>query len=188
MLFYGAVAVVCIIALLAIPIEIVFSVQRHEKFEKSVSIGWLFGIVRFTPPLNGSEPKPERPKKEKKRSGKENGRRAIAVARNRSFRLRLIRFIKDIFGAVHLSDLTLRARLGLGDSADTGMLWGFIGPVAGFLASIRKAIIRIEPEFMYETFELDSKGRVRLIPLQFLFIMFAFILSPVTLRVIWGLR
>ena len=188
MLLYGVLAVVCIVALLAIPVEIVFNVQQNETSHKSVSIGWLFGLVRVTPTMDGSESEPERPKKKKKKSGKENGRRAIAVARNRSFRLRLIRFIKDIFEAMHLSDLTLRARLGLGDPADTGMLWGFIGPVAGFLASIRKAVIRIEPEFMYETFEIDSKGSARIIPLQLMFIMFAFVLSPVTIRMIWGLR
>jgi hypothetical protein len=187
-LLYGALAFLCVIALLAIPVEIAFSVQRREMFNKTISIGWLFGVVRATLPMNGTKPSSDRRKKKKKNGGKDRGRRAIAIARNTSFRQRLLKLFKDILGATRVSGLTLRARLGLDDPADTGMLWGFVGPLASLLASIRSAAIRIEPEFMCETFELDSEGKVRIIPIQYIFIMVGFILSPVTIRMMWELR
>ena len=188
MLLLGAIAFLFIIALLAIPVEIAFNIQRREMFYSSFSIGWLFGVVRLPLKMNGSEPSSKPQKRKKKRKGGESGRRTIAIAGNKSFRLRLIRFFKDIIGAVQVSGLTLRARLGLDDPADTGMLWGFIGPFSVLLAGIRKAVIRIEPEFMNETFEFESKGEIRVVPLKVITIIVFFILSPVTIRMIWMLR
>ena len=191
MLLWVFLAIICGVALLAIPVEIVFDVRRHEILDGSVSIGWLFGIIRAPLPINSSAPSSERPKKKigkEQKKRKDGSRRAILVIRNAPFRQRVVRFIREFLHAINVTGLTLRARLGLDDPADTGMLWGFIGPLSGLLATIQNAVIRIEPEFMYETFELEGKGKVRLVPLQFIFIVALFALSPVTMRMLWALR
>ena len=191
MLLWVLLAFICLVALLAIPIEIVFNVRRHEILDGSVSIGWLFGLLRAPLPINSSDPSSERSKKKigrEKKKRKDGGRRAILVIRNAPFRQRVVRFIQEFLRAINVTGLTLRARLGLDDPADTGMLWGFIGPLSGLLATIQNAVMQIELEFMYETFELEGKGKVRLIPLQFIFIVALFALSPVTMRMLWALR
>ena len=191
MLFWVLLAIICLVALLAVPIEIAFNVRRHEILDGSVSIGWLFGIIRAPLPINDSAPSSDRPKKKigrEKKKRKDGSRRAIMVIRNAPFRQRVVRFIREFLRAINVTGLTLRARLGLDDPADTGMLWGFIGPLSGLLATIQNAVIRIEPEFMYETFELEGKGKVRLVPLQFIVIVALFALSPVTVRMLWELR
>ncbi len=73
-------------------------------------------------------------------------------------------------------------RLGLGDPADTGRLWAFLGPLNAAAQNLRNAEVRIEPEFVDPTFEFEINGRVRLVPLQFLALATAFALSPPSIR------
>jgi len=188
-LFLGTLALLLIVALLAIPVEIAFNVQRREKFHFAVSIGWLFGVVSAPLSDSGSGPSSERRKK-KSRKGqkKDRSRKAFSVVVNTRFQRRVIRFLKDILGAIRMPAFTLRARLGLGDPADTGMLWGIVGPLAAVLADARNSAVYIEPEFMHETFELDCSGKVRVIPIQFVYIAALFFLSPITIRMLWELR
>jgi Protein of unknown function (DUF2953) len=89
-----------------------------------------------------------------------------------------MRFVRDLWHVVHKKDVVLRVRIGLGDPADTGQLWAIVGPVAGVLANIQEALIDIEPEFRDATFELDSSGTLRVIPLQVLYMTVALLLSP----------
>ena len=57
-------------------------------------------------------------------------------------------------------------RLGLDDPADTGLLWGVIGPVAALLGAAERISVRVEPDFAAETIDVDSSGQIRLIPLR----------------------
>lgn len=73
-------------------------------------------------------------------------------------------------------------RLGLGDPADTGRLWAMVGPLSALVQNLRNAEVRIEPEFADPVFEFESHGRVLLIPIQFIFVIIAFALSPPSIR------
>lgn len=184
MLEASVLVILCLVVLLAVPVEFAFSVRRCETFDGALVIGWLFGTVRAPIPLKGSaKPSPAKKKKGKWRGGL-NG---LAVIRNGAFLRRTIRLARDILGAVNVSGLMLRIRVGLDDPADTGMLWGAAGPLAGVLAGVRRADITIEPEFACEVFELDGEGKVRLVPLQLIFIVAVYLASPVTVRMIWKL-
>lgn len=187
MLEASVLVILCLAALLAVPVEFAFSVRRRETFDGAFVIGWLFGAVRAPIPLKGSA-KPSPVKKKTKKKGKwSGGLNGLAVIRNGAFRRRTIRLARDIFGAMNVSGLILRARVGLDDPADTGMLWGAAGPLAGVLAGTRRADITIQPEFAYEVFELDGEGNVRLVPLRLIFIVARYLASPVTVRMIWKL-
>ncbi|MDH3560532.1 MAG: DUF2953 domain-containing protein, partial [Gammaproteobacteria bacterium] len=98
--------------------------------------------------------------------------------RQKSFRRRVTRFIRDVWHAIHKRDVRLNVRIGLGDPADTGQLWAVVGPVAGILSTAREATVGIVPDFVEETFELDSRGNLRLIPLQMLYLAAGLLLSP----------
>lgn len=179
----GVVAFLLLIVLLAIPITLTFQVSLRQAFQGHIKLQWLFGLVRVRLPLfqskglslEGKELKQkisrfERPPRKKKDF--------FAVIRQKAFRRRINRFIRDFWRAVHKRNVSLRIRIGLGDPADTGQLWAIAGPVAGMLANVQEASIEIEPEFFDTTFELDGSGNIRLIPLQIIYLTVGLLLSP----------
>ncbi len=180
----GAVAfLLLLIALLAIPITLTFQVSWQQTLQGNIKLRWLFGLVRVAlSSFNSNEPSPASEKPAQKnirfeRSPRKNSNLFAAIWQN-TFRRRIIRFIGDVFHAVHKKDVRLYVRIGLGDPADTGRLWAIVGPVTGLLANIQEASIEIEPEFFDTTFELDSSGNIRLIPVQLIYLAVGLLLSP----------
>jgi hypothetical protein len=180
-------------ALLAVPSTIVFSVHRTKETRGTVRFSWLFGLVRFKvrmprpaksrkrpAPAPVMKPKPPRPRKKKWRAGG-----MVSLIRERAFRQRVHKFVQDILRATHARNLFLRLRIGLDDPADTGRLWAAIGPIAGVLQNLRVADVRIVPDFMDAALEVESHGRFRLVPIQFIALTAAFVLSPTMLRAWW---
>jgi hypothetical protein len=157
-----------------------------------MTLQWLFGLVRIQLPSSASTTtdraqetvKITEPKK-LQASRKAN---PMIALRQKAFRQRLFRLIGDLWRAVHKQHVMLRIRIGLGDPADTGQLWALVGPLSGMLATIQDAMIEIEPEFIDSVFELDSSGKIRIVPLQLLYLTFGLLLSPVFWRGINQMR
>ena len=170
-------------ASLAIPVTLTFHVSWHRVFQNEFKLIWAFGLVRVRIP--SYESKARSPKGEEvgkridpsERSSRK-GRNVFSVVRQKEFRRRIIRFVGDLWHAVYKKNIVLRVCLGLGDPADTGQLWSILGPVAGILANVQEASIKIEPEFFDATFELDSSGSIRIIPLQMICLIAALLMSP----------
>jgi hypothetical protein len=165
---------------------VAFRIDRIKEIKGQVSFHWLFGLVRFRigiPGAANAEPQHKRKptKKTRKRKPGGNARGVFALLKQSAFRRRAIRFIKDVLRATHARDLYLRLRIGLGDPADTGRLWALLGPIAGIATNLRSAKVRIEPEFMDPVLEVESHGEFSLIPLQFIALATAFVVSPTTL-------
>jgi hypothetical protein len=177
-----------LLIVLAIPVELAFSVQRREgKQRVRGTFGWLFGLVRLplgkTKARAESRPVHRKAKKSKPRRG--GASRVWTVVRNEGFGWRVLRLVRDLLRRVHIFDLSLKVRLGLDDPADTGRLWAVVGPVAALLTLPPVARFAIEPEFNTETLEVDGKGHIRIIPIQLLFVILVFLLSPITLRAMY---
>jgi hypothetical protein len=175
-----------LLLLLAVPVELEVRLQGIEPLEGQVAIGWLFGLVRFRIPIPGAartEKEPEtRPKELPERARpRSRSRNALAALRPAEFRGRLYRLIRDVVRAVNVRRLSLRVRLGLGDPADTGRLWALMGPLDA-LARMGNAEVRLEPDFVDPVLEFQLDGRVRLVPLRFIALAVAFVLSPPTIR------
>lgn len=174
-----------LLALLAIPVDLTFAVHRDaRRQESSGSLGWLFGLVRLhlrKPKVGARE---TRGRSRGDLSPRKRGavHRAKAVLRVEGFAWRLLRFARDLLYCVRVRDLSLNVRLGLDDPADTGRLWAVVGPLAAALATPSFARVHIQPEFAAEALEIDGKGCLRVIPIQVLFLVFVFVLSPITLR------
>jgi len=179
-----------VVGLLAVPLTVGFSIHRIEETRGLIRFRWLFGLVRFqlriprpskARPGSGTMPgKKAKPRGRRKRKGGAGG--LLSLIRQRAFRQRVHRFICDVLRATHPRDLFLRLRIGLGDPADTGRLWAVVGPIAAMAQTLRGAAIRIEPDFIDPVFEVESQGRFRLVPIQFIGLTAAFLLSPTTLR------
>ncbi len=182
-----------LIVLLAIPLTIVFSIHRNNGTQGLIRFGWLFGLVRFQltlPHDSGDKSEPEstsRPSKEIKarstrsRKKKRNTQSLYDLLSQPIFRQRVMQFIRDVVAATHARDLFFHRRIGTGDPADTGRLWSIIGPLAGLLRNIKNVDAYIEPEFMEPLLEIETHGRFRLIPIQFIYLLIRFLLSLATL-------
>ncbi|UCH46502.1 MAG: DUF2953 domain-containing protein [Betaproteobacteria bacterium] len=175
--------------LLAVPIDLAFRIEGVRTFQGHMSLRWLFGVVRFRIPVpDSAAQRPEakvsqRPTK--KRSIRKKRRKHlnfVAVLKQAEFRRRAYRFAKDLIHAVHVQRLRLLMRLGLGDPADTGRLWALVGPLSAMAQNLQSADVRIEPEFMDSVLEVRADGQLRLVPLQFLGLAIAFLLSPTSIR------
>jgi len=182
-----------LLALLAIPVSLTFHVSWQQDLQNDIRLKWAFGLVRMRiAPDRSGESSPEGEKVQQKiaRSGRAPGkeRNVFAVIRQKRFRQRIIRFVSDLWHAIHKKNVNLRARIGLGDPADTGQLWAMLGPMAGMLASIQEVSITIEPEFLDTTIELDGSGSIRIIPLQIIYLTTAMLLSPPVWRGIRQIR
>ena len=172
-----------LIALLAIPVTLTFQMSWPKAIQQDALLKWAFGLVKLRIPA--SEPKAlasadDESKRKAQRSKDSFGKRTnvFAAIRLKPFRRRIVRFIRDLWRAVHKKDLSLRVRVGLGDPADTGQLWAIVGPIAGLLTTVQGAAIAIEPEFSDSTFEFNSAGSIRIIPLQLIGMTIALLLSP----------
>ncbi len=182
---------VCLMVILAMPINLIFSVHKQGAAQWSVVVCWLFGLVRIPMPTMESfgrrrRRKPERPRAIKRIIGSVFGGkdRIMPVLKSKGFMKRVVRLVKDLMRTVHVHRLGLHARLGLDDPADTGRLWGMVGPLAGLLSDYQSVDVNIEPEFRAETFDLDGEGDIRIIPLQIIFVIVSFLISPATLRAV----
>ena len=180
-----------LLLLLAVPVDLSFSLQRHEgRQEGSGILRWLFGLVRIrlgTPEVP-ARAQPERPKA-RQRQGRRGGARSMkAMLRVEGLGRRLLRLARDLLRRIHIRDLSLQVRLGLDDPADTGRLWAVVGPLAAILPLPPAARIAIEPQFAAEAFEVDGSGDIRIIPVQLLFVLLVFLLSPGTLRALYAAR
>ncbi|WPC67072.1 DUF2953 domain-containing protein [Rhodoferax ferrireducens] len=171
--------------LLALPIDVAFRVEGIETFNGQIAIRWMFGLVRFRARIPGLSKPAREPQAAKvrvkpdKRSSRPN---VLALLRQAAFRRRVYRLATDLVRAAHLHRLHLRMRLGLGDPADTGRLWALVGPLNAVAQNLRNADVRIEAEYLDPVFEFQARGRLLLVPLQFLILAIGFALSPASIR------
>ena len=173
---------------LAIPLEVGFHLERREATRGRVAFRWLFGAIRAEVPFPSRRKPGKREKardqarddEEGRRRGR--GRRLLSAVRDDAFRDRAWRFAKQLLRAVHLDDLYLHARLGLGDPADTGRLWALLGPVGAAAAALPRIDVRLEPEFVDPVLEVEARGRAVVVPLEILLLVGAFLVAPASVR------
>jgi len=176
-----------VIALLAMPLSLTYDVSSRKDYRNDVTVNWAFGLLRFGIPADrrgdaARDAETSEPVDDHSRHSSAAGQGGFVAIRQKAFRRRLLRFVGDLWHAVHKDDIRLNIRLGLGDPADTGMLWAFVGPVAGILDCTDDVAVSIVPDFFDAIFEIDSRGSVRLIPLHILCLTVALMLSPAVWR------
>ena len=176
-----------VLALLTVPFSIHFHVHWPQPDGQDIRVRWAFGLVRFRVRpksvkrvVKKAEPQPEpepAPNRTHKRMSLRQ-RNALAVIWNHRFRARMMQFFGDLVRALRIRDFLLRVRIGLGDPADTGSLWAIVGPISGFFSGSSGGSVWIEPDFVDSTFELNSSGHIRIIPIQLIGLTVSLMLSP----------
>lgn len=172
-----------LVGLLAIPVTLDIRLAWDDRLLDDVTLRWAFGLVRV--PIRSRRGKPSeadtiKPEKPAKRRGRTKRKRinVIRILQQKASRRRLFRFLKDLWNAVAKHDVSLRLRLGLGDPADTGLLWSVVGPLSGYLTTLEDASIHIEPDFFETALEFEGSGRLRLVPLHVIALVTGLLLSP----------
>jgi len=176
--------------LLAVPLRVAFEFERVEAFKGRLTFRWLFGLVRFRVHVPGARKPPQESKAVPARVKPSIHRQAnvLAVLREAEFRRRVYRLIRELVRAAHVRRLQLRMRVGLGDPADTGRLWALMGPLSAVVRNLRDADVQFEPDFVDPVFEVQARGGLLLIPLQFILLAISFAISPVSIRAWFSLR
>lgn len=205
-----AVLLLAVLFLLATPVTISFSIVRREAFSARITIGWLFGLLRFTPSLARSgdrakrrrrrrpvaaPPEPddssgeapsEVPSEVPPEAPRVQAKRFRRLLKSKGFVRGVLRFLRDMARCVRFVSLRVAGRIGLDDPCDTGRLWGSICAVTGFLHGAKRVRFLVEPEFNEAVFELDGQGEIRIVPVTLLLPTVRFVLSPATLRAAWA--
>lgn len=192
------------VLLLATPVTISFSIVRRKAFSARITIGWLFGLLRFTPPLTGDGERTRRKRRRRRRpdaappepdeASRKAPRKAPgapaqrfrALLKSEGFVRGVLRFLCDMARCVRFVSLHVAGRVGLDDPCDTGRLWGSICAVTGFLHGAKRVRFLVEPEFNEAVLELDGRGEIRIVPATLLLPTVRFVLSPATLRAAWA--
>ncbi len=173
--------------LLSIPVDLAFSYEKGEGSRSRMRIGWLFGLIGKE--LGGEKKgREKKPKELKAKKGRRSFRGPLAVLRARGFSGRLLLLARRLLQSVQVRDVDVEFQVGTGDPAEMGLLYGVIGPSVALARSSFSPNIRIEPNFVEETFEGHARGAVRVYPIRLIPPLVAFALSPATFRGVRALR
>ncbi len=181
---------------LSVPVDLTFSLEKDKGFQSRARIGWLFGLVgknlgakekrQKREKLEEPEKSEEREKlEEPKKQGKKRGSRMfLAILRTRGFPGNSLKLARRLLRAVRVRELKLDLQIGLGDPAETGFLFGFVGPVLASVSSISSADINVEPVFHEQTMRGYCKGSIRVFPIRLVLAIVLFAFSLTTVRVV----
>lgn len=190
-----------VLLLFAIPVHVAFQLTGFNTIEGDVSIRWMFGLLRFRIPIKRDEhQKPTsqeddasgidafdesasttsrgETRKSRRYRGEAAKNSPAAMLYHAPARRRLLRFLRELLYAVRIQELYLQMRLGLGDPADTGRLWAWLGPLNAAIGHCRQWRIDIKPDFMNAVAGFNTHGRVMFIPLRLIVLLIGFLLSP----------
>ena len=182
-----------VVILLAMPVTLTYQLSWRQTLSADLRLNWAFGLVRTDLSSDLAKARTDKSEAARKRAGgsrKPEGSKpnVLAAIRQPAFRRRILRFVRDVWRAIHKKNVELLIRVGLGDPADTGQLWGVLGPLSGMFSRARDIRIAIEPDFLDATLDVDSSGTVRMIPLRLVIIALGLVISPPVWRGIMLMR
>ena len=165
-----------VLVALALPIRI--AVEAHTTPERRLRLKMaLFGGALPLPAVTAgpAAASPERPAPTRRRARRRRGGRRPAL---RIVAIPVRKVASDLRSGLRLRRLKVDGRVGLGDPADTGRLWGWTAPLLYGLPMPGSAEIALAPAFGGPALEgtLEAEGEVRLVPL-----------ARLGLRVLWAL-
>ena len=166
-----------IILVLSVPLDMVLDIEVYGKPKARLRLSWLFGLVSKE---IGKAKKKVIKEKQKPREHKKRIWDIFEILRTRGLLKQLEVLIRDVLRHFKVKDFIADFRVGLGDPADTGLLFALIGPATYLPGSPFLHQARVEPSFDDEAvFEGYSHGVVRLRPIQLALPFLRFVFSLV---------
>lgn len=168
-------------ALLLVPITLDLHLDASDR---SAVVRWAFGLVKLD--LLARHPKAQSAADAR---DAQHGRRGHRAARSAMRALRieglwrcLDRLARRLLRATHPRNARFAVRIGLGDPAATGILWGAVAPVAMDLPAWTSDRLHLELDFIDTCFELRGRGHFTVVPAELLLVSVGFAFSPPVVR------
>ncbi|MFC1995034.1 DUF2953 domain-containing protein [Chloroflexota bacterium] len=177
---------VLIIFALSVPLDLELRIDVYDRPKFRMRLSWFFGLV--SKEIAKKEKKPKEKKaikgKHKPRKREPGARTMLEILRTKGLVGQIKLLLKGILRIPRIEDLAADLKVGLGDPADTGLLFALIGPTTSFLGSSFLNKIKVQPSFADEAIlEGSLHGVLRLWPIQTVTPLLRFIFSLPTLRV-----
>jgi hypothetical protein len=163
-LYLIAFVLLCLLLLLATPVELSLQLEKEERFDYKARLHWFFGLVSVDLTALAKSAATAKKPKRKKRSSHPSKFPGGSVSPQSVARL-----LRGLRRSLQVKELSLHGRIGLGDPACTGMLMGALQPL---LLSARQ--VRLVPDYQEEVFEGRFSARVRLVPLRIFGVLLRF--------------
>ncbi|HEX73573.1 MAG TPA: hypothetical protein G4N93_00250 [Dehalococcoidia bacterium] len=179
-LYIIAGVILFIVLMLSIPVDMKFDLATNEHAKAKIRIGWLFGLVWKDIRTRKKKKPKEKPKKRRKRGIKS----FLPLLRIKGLLGKILKLIRQILGCLKIKQLDVASRVGLDNPFDTGMLCSVLWPALIPPNPSGKVIFRLEPVFSEFAFEASLQGWVRLFPIQLVWTLVSFVLSPTGLRLL----
>lgn len=176
-----------IVFALAIPLNLSLQVDVPGKPRFRTKIRWLFGLVHKE--IAKKEVQSIKTKKTTKSKRKPKDRVIsvkvlLQILRVKGLFKQVKILLRDTLRRVRLENLEADFKLGLGDPADTGMLFAFLGPAACFFHSFLPDRIKLQASFADEAIlEGYMETTLRISPLLVIIPSLRFICSRPVFRV-----
>ena len=169
--------------LASIPIDFEFRFDscRHPRFQ--CRIGWLFSLVKVDLPSGKRPEAPGKKRVKRKEKWKRFGKVSFLKLLSKALFLRCLRLAKQVLRAFHFKQFRVDIKAGLGEPADTGMLYGLLSAGAAFIELSDARRVRWTPDFGNEpVLEGTSDGVIRFRPIVALPAFAGFFFSRPVLR------
>ena len=157
--------------LLAVPVEVVASLDVSARRPVTLRIKWLFGLVRARREVGARKPASPGTSNERRR-GRGRRRPDLTVIQHG------IRLIGEILGQVNVRRARLDLSVGVDDPAATGEIVGVLAPVVAMANALPRTRVAIRPSFTGPTLEGGGEGEFRVVPIRLVPALLGFALSP----------
>ena len=178
-LYIVAGIVLFIVLVFSIPVDMAFEVGRPGAARSRMRVGWLFGLSGKEFGRRSKKPKERASEKKEKRRG---AKPFLSLLVTKGVARGLLKLSRRILSGVRVRHLDARLRIGLDDPADTAMLYSALWPVLVPLTYNSSANVRMELSFEEPALDLIARGQIRVFPIQMLWYVLLFALSPAGLR------
>lgn len=178
-----------IVFILWVPLDFTITIDVYEKPKIRLKLIWLFGLISK-----------EIPGARKKRAEKQKGEKGrlklrwgdigfiLKTLRTKGLLRNIRKLVKSVFSCLRFRDMETDFRIGLGDPANTGLLFAFIGPAAAGIGAANISRISLQPSFEDNpTLEGYSHGTAMMRPIRLVLPLMRFTFSPPTARIAWAL-
>ena len=168
-----------ILLVFSIPVDLAFDVRGPGAARSRMRVGWLFGLLGKEFGGGRKKPKEPAPKRKKKRR---SAKPFLSTLVTKGVATGLLKLSRRVLSGVRVRHLDARLVIGLDNPADTGMLYSALWPVLGPLTCNSSANVRMELSFEEPALDLTARGSIRVFPIQMVWAVLLFALSPAGLR------
>lgn len=196
-----AILSILLVLALAIPVDLWLRVERTQRTQLELGIGWLAGRLPQRIYLAPGEPKtPEPPpsaaedaeqapeETDEGPSARDRVAQGLALVRSEGFLGHTGRTLRRLLSSFHVQLLSLELRFGTGDPADTGILFGRLQAAMPVTYATPRVDVDLDPDFHRSIFEGAGELRLRATPLRLVWIGLVYALSPTTIRAVRAAR